>query len=177
MDVWVNNAGAGLSKSIEAFTDEEMDKLIDTNFKSAYWGCAAASAHMKGHGGVILNVTSFGAKMPRVFGGMYSATKIAVESITKSFAAELAPYGIRVVSILPGLIETPMTEGRVALNRDELTRCISSHQLGRPEHIAKPMVFLASEAAEYITGVSVEISGGKYSVQDPWKAWESVENV
>ena len=108
---------------------------------------------------------------------MYSATKNAVESLTKSFAAELAPYGIRVISILPGLIETPMTEGRVAVSREEMTRCISLHRLGRPEHVAKPMVFLASEAAEYITGVSIEISGGKYSVQDPWKAWGSVENV
>ena len=171
IDVWLNNAGTGISKKMMEFTVDDIDTLIDINFKSVYWGCRAAAERMMGRGGVILNTTSFAVKMPLLNGGIYAACKCAAQSLTKSFAAELAPHNIRVVSIIPGFIETPLTAKTVEQRRGELTRSIPAGRLGRPEDLAKTIVFLASEAAGYIPGVPVEISGGKYAVQDPWNAW------
>ncbi len=172
MDVWFNNAGTSLSKPITDFTDDDLELLIRTNFKSVYWGCAAAGCYMKGHGGgVILNTTSFAVKMPLTNGGLYAATKSAVQSLTKSFAAELAPYNVRTLAIIPGFIETPLTEKAVAAYRKELTSSIPAGRLGKPEDLAKTIVFLASDACRYMTGVSVEISGGKFAVQDPMTPW------
>lgn len=175
IDIWFNNAGTSINKRIDLFTEDELDKLIDTNFKSAYWGCAAAARYMIEHGGgVILNTTSFAVKLPLAGGGIYAATKSAVESLTKSFAAELAPYHIRVVSIIPGFIETPLTEKAVEIYRKELTSPVSAGRLGLPEDLARPIVAVASDGFDYLTGTSLEISGGKFIIQDamtPW-AWK-----
>ena len=87
-------------------------------------------------------------------------------------AAALAPFGIRVVGYIPGMIVTPISEEMVAQYREKFTKDIALGRLGRPEDLAKPLVFLASDAARYITGIDLEISGGKFTVQDcamPWR--------
>lgn len=172
VDVWVNNAGGGLNCFLSDISSEQLDAQIDINFKSVFWGSQTAAALMKAHGGVILNTSSFAIKMPLTGVGMYAAMKSAVHSLTKSLSAELAPYGIRVVSIVPGFVETPMTADAVARYRKELTMSVGAGRLGKPEDLAKPIVFLASDAADYISGVPIEISGAKYAVQDPWSSWQ-----
>src|SRR5699024_11073770 len=122
---------------------------VETNFKSVYWGCRAAAERMPDTGGVILNTTSFAVKMPLLNGGIYAACKCAAHSLTRSFAAELAPRGIRVISIIPGFIETPLTARAVAQHREELTRSIPAGRLGRADDLSRTIVFLASDAAGY----------------------------
>lgn len=176
LDVWINNAGVALDKPFMEFTGEDWDKVTATNLKAVFDCTQVAADYMvRQGGGVIINASSFCAKIPHANGVIYAATKAAVSNMTKSTAAALAPYGIRVVGYIPGMIVTPISEGMIARYREKFTRDIALGRLGRPEDLAKPIVFLASDAAAYITGVDLEISGGKFAVQDcamPWRFQE-----
>lgn len=126
----------------------------------------------QGRGGVILNAESYAVKIPHAQGAVYAATKAAVQSFVRSFAANLAPYGIRVIGYIPGMIVSEISEESIRENRKLYTQNIAMQRLGRPEDLAKTLVFLASDGAGYISGTDVEIAGGKYAVQDsefPWK--------
>ena len=173
LDVWVNNAGIGNNKKFLDFTGEDFDQMIAINMKAVFQCTQIAARIMKEQGGgVILNASSFNSKLAHANGVLYAATKAAVTSMTKSTAAALAPYGIRVLGYLPGMIVTPISEEMVRLHRDKFIRDIAIGRLGTPEDLAKPIVFLASDAASYMTGVDVEISGGKFAVQDCRMAWD-----
>ena len=92
IDVWLNNAGTGISKKMMEFTVDDIDTLIDINFKSVYWGCRAAAERMMGHGGVILNTTSFAVKMPLLNGDIVPATINGIAKGTKGTPGELRGY-------------------------------------------------------------------------------------
>lgn len=173
LDIWMNNAGIAIDKPLMEFHEEDWNQMLATNLQAVYDGTRlAASYMMKKDGGVILNASSFASKIPHANGVIYAATKAAVSNLTKSTAAALAPYGIRVVGYIPGMIMTPISERSIGNYREEFIRNISLGRLGRPEDLAAPLVFLASDRASYITGVDVEISGGKFAVQDcqmPWR--------
>lgn len=173
IDIWINNAGTNVRKPFDEVTEEEWNRLIETNFKSVFFGTAAAAEIMKknGKGGVVLNTSSFTAVIPTGGIALYSAIKAGVESLTKTTAAELAVHGIRVLSVIPGYIETPLTAKNVAANFDELVRNIPMRRLGKPEDLASAYVFLASEAAGYINGTSLIVGGGKLSTQNPMWCW------
>ena len=176
LDVWVNNAGIGNNKRFLDFTGEDFDQIVDVNMKSVFQCTQIAAEVMKKQGsGVILNATSFNAKLAHANGVLYAATKAAVSSMTKSTAAALAPFGIRVLGYLPGMIVTPISEEMVKQHREKFIRDISMRRLGTPEDLAKPIVFLASDAAGYMTGTDIEISGGKFAVQDCSLAWKMEE--
>ena len=115
----------------------------------------------------------FSAKIPNAGRAIYSAAKSGVSSLTRSAAAEYAPFGIRVVGIVPGMIETEISRENISKNRALLQMDSASQRLGVPEDLAQPMVFLASDACGYITGVDIEISGGKFCVQKPQFPWET----
>lgn len=168
LDVWINNAGISIDKPFLSFTDEDWNKIVSINLKAVFDATQIAARLMidQGTGGVILNASSFCAKIPHANGVLYAATKAAVSNMTKSTAAALAPYGIRVVGYIPGMIVTPISERMIAQYRDKFTKDIALGRLGHPEDLAKPIVFLASDAAGYITGIDLEISGGKFTVQD-----------
>ena len=135
-------------------------------------GTKLAAHHMKGQGkGVIINAASFASIIPSAGSSAYAATKAAVLSFTRTSAAELAPLNIRVFAFIPGMIKSEMTEVVIEKKRQFLTEQIALNRLGEPEDIADPLVFLASDAARYITGNAVEISGGKFCVQNPMYAW------
>ncbi|MBQ6322046.1 MAG: SDR family oxidoreductase [Lachnospiraceae bacterium] len=173
LDVWVNNAGIGINKRFLDFTDADFDQIVSINMKAVFQCTQIAAEKMKQQGGgVILNATSFNAKLAHANGVLYAATKAAVTSMTKSTAAALAPFGIRVLGYLPGMIVTPISEEMVRLHGDQFKRDISLNRLGTPEDLAKPIVFMASDAASYMTGVDVEISGGKFAVQNCRMAWD-----
>ena len=173
LDVWVNNAGIGINKPFLDFTREDWDQISAINLRAVIDCTQIAARIMKDQGGgVILNASSFCAKIPHANGVLYAATKAAVSNLTRSTAAALAPFGIRVVGYIPGMIVTPISEEMVAQYREKFTKDIALGRLGRPEDLAKPLVFLASDAARYITGIDLEISGGKFTVQDcamPWR--------
>lgn len=172
LDVWINNAGVGNNKKFIDYTDEDFDQIFSVNLKAVFQ-CTqiAATVMMKQNKGVILNASSFNSKLAHANGVLYAATKAGVTSMTKSTAAALAPYGIRVLGYLPGMIVTPISEENVAKYKDKFIKDIALHRLGYPEDLAKPIVFLASDCASYMTGVDVEISGGKFAVQDCSLAW------
>ena len=170
--VWVNNAGSNQIKSLIDYDDEEMEKMISINLKSFIICTNAAARAMRGRGGVIINASSFAAVMPNAGRGIYSACKTAVLSLTRTYAAELAADGIRVVAYIPGQIETEMTRNVVkVIGHEKLVGNIAMRRMGQPEDLAKPIVFLASDGAGYINGCSVEVAGAKFSVQNPGYAW------
>lgn len=174
IDVWVNNAGIAINRPALDFTEEEYRKVVSINMDAVFFGSQIAARHMirQGRGGVILNAESYAVRIPHAQGAVYAATKAAVQSFVRSFAANLAPYGIRVIGYIPGMIVSEISEESIRENRKLYTQNIAMQRLGRPEDLAKTLVFLASDAAGYISGTDIEIHGGKYAVQDsefPWK--------
>ncbi|MFM0222998.1 SDR family NAD(P)-dependent oxidoreductase [Paraburkholderia dipogonis] len=172
IDVWISNAGTFLKMKLIDTPEDEWHKTMDVNLKSVYYGGLIAADKLKKRGGgVLINAASFGALIPVLGSGAYAASKAAVVNMTGSLAGELAPFNIRVVGFIPGLIETPMTADFVATKRDSLASQVALNRLGTPDEVAKVLLFLASDCASYITGTSVEIAGGKFCVQNPANAW------
>jgi len=172
IDVWINNAGIYPErKPLLDVTEEEWDETFRVNVKSVFIGTKIAAAHMKKRGaGVILNASSFAAVIPTAGSSAYGPTKSVIVSLTRTSAAELAPFHIRVVAYVPGMIRTAMSEPVIAARPQFLTKQALG-RVGEPEDIADTLVFLASDAAAYITGTSVEISGGRFCVQNLQYAW------
>lgn len=174
IDVWINNAGIYPQKALMEMSMEEWERLLAVNLTSVLICTRAVCGVMKkSGGGVVVNAASFAGLVPSAGSGGYAATKAAILSLTRTFAAELAVHGIRVVAYAPGVIETPMTRGVVDARREALLAQVPLHRLGRPEDVAKAIVFLASEAAGYITGTHLEITGGKLCVQNPEQPWRN----
>ncbi len=172
IDIWVNNAGISDPMPFTNTSEEAFDRLININLKSVFYSCMISSEIMKKTGGgVIINTSSFASVIPTAGKALYGATKAAVNSLTRSLAAELAADNIRVVSVIPGYIQTDMTRENIANNKDWLISNITANRLGKPEDMVGAYLFLASKAAEYITGVCLEVSGGKLCVQNPMWSW------
>ena len=109
---------------------------------------------------MILNASSFASLIPHANVVIYAATKAAVSGMTRSTAAALAPWGIRVVGYIPGMIQTEISADFIDAYREKFTKDISLGRIGVPEDLAKPIVFLSSECAGYISGCDIQISGG-----------------
>ena len=174
LDVFINNAGAQCRKPFQQFTEEDFYRVVDTNLKSVFFGCAFASEVMKKTGGgVIINTSSFTATIPTSGISLYSATKGAVEQLTRVFASELAGDHIRVVSIQPGMTVTDLTRDNCEKNWDRLVSAISMKRLASPDDMIGGYLFLASEAAGYISGTSLQITGAKFATQNPHYAYRA----
>jgi 3-oxoacyl-[acyl-carrier protein] reductase len=168
IDVLFNNAGLPQAFTpFENSTDELFDRIVDVNLRGVFYGCRAAIPRMKAQGGgVILNTASTAGIRPRPGLAIYNASKGAVITLTKSLAAELAPYRIRVVSICPVATETPMLstflgEEDVEEARKRFIATIPWGRLNRPQDLARAAVFLASPDAEMVTGTAFEVDGGR----------------
>lgn len=179
IDVWVNNAGVAINRDCTEFTEEEYDRIMNTNLKSVFFCSRIAAKYMKLQktGGVILNASSFVVNIPHANGAVYAASKAGVSSLTRTFAACLAPYNIRVLGYIPGMIVSDMSSDFIEQNREKFVRDISMHRLGVPEDLAKPIVFMASDAAGYMTGFDIEITGGKFAVQACDYGWKRLEEI
>lgn len=175
IDIWINNAGANHFQMLIDYTPQDFADMIAININSIFYGSQiAAKQMMKQGGGVILNAASYAAVTPLAGKSPYAACKSAVVSLTKSMAGEWAPYGIRVNAYIPGLIRTEISAPNIEKMGDALLRDIPLHRVGEPEDLADSLLFLASDRSAYITGTTLEISGGKRCVQNPWYAWEEV---
>ncbi len=175
LDVLVNNAGLLRPKNIVDLPEDEWDKLIGVNLKSVFLCSKAAIPLMRRAGsGVIANASSFTAVIPSAGLSAYSAAKAAVANLTRTMAGELAPYGIRVVGYIPGVIETNLTLAMRQSNLQGLVDPIALRRCGKPEEVADVVVFLCSGPARYMSGALVEISGGKFCVQNASAAWAAV---
>jgi NAD(P)-dependent dehydrogenase (short-subunit alcohol dehydrogenase family) len=159
--ILVNNAGGNRPKLMVDVDDETLDWMIDLNIRSVYKIARAAARAMQ-RGGVIINMSSQMGHVGSPKRTVYCMTKHAVEGLTKAMAVELAPRGIRVVSVAPTFVVTPMTEG---MFQDEEFRrfvydMVPLGALPVPEDIAQAIVFLASPAARFVTGDSLRVDGG-----------------
>ena len=160
LDVLVNNAGLFQRKPVLELSEADWDGLLDVNLKGAFFCAQAAGQAMRGRGGAIVNVGSDAGWS----GGLnpcahYAASKAGLASITRSFAKELAPHGIRVNALAPGLITTEMG-GTASATLPGLR--IPLGREGTADEVAAAVVFLASDEASYVTGAILNLSGGLF---------------
>ncbi len=166
IDILYNNAGIAMQRTpIEEIDDALFDRIIAVNLRSVHLGVKHAVPHMKRQGGgVILNTGSTAGIRPRVGASSYAASKGAVIAITKALALELAPFRIRVVSINPVAVDTPMLHG-IHQGRSEALdgylTTIPMGRLNRAEDIANAALYLASDEAFMVTGTAFEVDGGR----------------
>jgi 3-oxoacyl-[acyl-carrier protein] reductase len=167
IDIIVNNAGwTHRNKPLLEVTEEEFDRVYAINVKSIFHMVSAAVPRLKGRGGVILNVGSTAGIRPRPGLTWYNSTKGAVNLLTRSLAVELAPERIRVNCIAPvmgatGLLESFMGLPDTPENRARFIATIPLGRLSEPKDIANAALYLASDEAEFVTGVVLEIDGGR----------------
>ena len=172
IDIWVSNAGIMVEKKIIDTPEDLWQKTMDVNLKSVYYGgLIAADKIRKRGGGVLINAASFASLIPSVGSGAYAASKAAIANMTRTLAGELAPFNIRVVGFIPGVIETPMTAQWIDKKGKTLASQHALNRVGRADEIANALLFLASDCASFITGTCLEITGGKFCVQNPSDAW------
>lgn len=173
LDILVNNAGIYPSSPILQTSEEMWDSVFDINLKGVFCYSQTAAQEMikAGHGGKIINMASIGGERPYGQEAPYAASKGGLVILTKALALELAPYDILVNAVSPGTIMTPGTDAaRAALTAGGagtpeeimgafLTR-VPLRRMGQPDDVAKVVLFLASGAADYMTGSYVLVDGG-----------------
>ena len=162
VNVLVNNAGMGIPKSIEEMAEAEYRKVIDINQVGVFLGMKSVLKSMKkAQGGSIINISSlsgFAGSRDQV---AYDASKFAVRGMTKTAAVEFSDYGIRVNSVHPGIVETPLlqTEGAEEIIK-ELEKGIPLKRIAKPADVSNLILYLASDDSSYSTGSEFTVDGG-----------------
>ncbi len=165
VDVLVNNAATNFYfGDVLNATEAAWDKTVEVNMKGYFFMSQhAAKMMIDGGGGSIINIASVNAVRPALMQGIYSITKAGVVNMTKAFAKELAPYGVRVNAILPGLTETKFAS--VMTSNEELMEkiilpTIPMKRVAQPDEMAGAALFLACSASSYVTGTTIVVDGG-----------------
>jgi 3-oxoacyl-[acyl-carrier protein] reductase len=165
IDVLVNNAGSLIERQrLADITEARIDEVLALNFKSAVFAAQAVAPAMTARGrGAIINVVSIAGHNGGGPGaGAYAAAKAALQAMSKSLAKELAPQGVRVNAVSPGVIDTPFHE---VFSTPEMIRqavaAIPLRRLGTAAECASVIAFLASDAASYVVGETIEVNGGQ----------------
>jgi NAD(P)-dependent dehydrogenase (short-subunit alcohol dehydrogenase family) len=164
IDILVNNAGINLKKEFTEVTDEDFMRIIQTNVMAVFSISREVVKNMiTNGGGSIINISSMASQygIPKVIA--YTASKSAIEGMTKAMAVELSPKGVRVNCIAPGFIATDMSAKALNDDAERKQKVLSRTpmgELGEPSDIGDAAVFLASDAARYITGVVLPVDGG-----------------
>jgi len=167
LDILVNNAGVThLPQAMEEITEEDFDRVLAVNAKSVYWSARTIVPHMKNNGGgAILNIASTAGVSPRPRLSWYNASKGWMITATRSMAVELAPDGIRVNALNPVAGETPLLKSFMGEDTPEMRqKFLSTIPLGRfsqPRDLGNAACFLCSDEADMITGVALEVDGGR----------------
>jgi NAD(P)-dependent dehydrogenase (short-subunit alcohol dehydrogenase family) len=175
VDVLVNNAGVNVEGLVSDLDPERWRRAFEVNVTGTFLMSQAVIPTMKNqHSGRIINAASFAAIIPSVGSAAYAASKAAVVQLTRVLASELGPWDVTVNAYAPGMIPTAMN-GFADMPEPAQSRLLDTLSLrrwGRPEDVADLVCFLASDAAQYITGTLVDVSGGKFSTQMPHRAYE-----
>jgi 3-oxoacyl-[acyl-carrier protein] reductase len=163
LDVMVNNAGITRDTTMRKMTVADFELVVDVSLKGAWLGTRAAAGYMREHGGgSIINMSSISGKVGNPGQTNYSAAKAGIVGLTKAAAKEVGFAGVRVNALQPGIIDTPMT----AVLSDEIkAQRIADIPLGRfgqPAEVAQVALFLASDMSSYLTGITIEITGGRH---------------
>jgi 3-oxoacyl-[acyl-carrier protein] reductase len=160
LDVLVNNAGVADRHHISEMTDEAWERVLDVNLRGAFLMTRAALAHMMPRReGWIVSIASVSAKSGATDAN-YVASKAGLIGFTKSVARDVAPYGIYVNAVAPGLVDTAMAQ---AMETGRRQRMLDNTPLGRmatPEEVANVVAFLASPLASYVVGATIDVNGG-----------------
>ncbi len=164
VDIMVNNAGVETRTSVLDTTEEQYDRVLSINLKSAFFGTQIAAKQMlkQGGGGRIINVTSVHEDWPMPGNTAYCLAKGGMRMLTRTAGVELAPHGIRVVGVGPGAVATPIN---LATMHDpalmaKLNAAIPLGRMAEPEEIASVVVFLAGDGASYLTATTIFADGG-----------------
>jgi NAD(P)-dependent dehydrogenase (short-subunit alcohol dehydrogenase family) len=163
IDILVNNAAVALATRFEQITEEEWRRTFEVNVTAVFLLIRAVLPAMREQGyGRIVNISSTAGKTVSTLGGAhYTASKAALQGLTRAAAKELGPYGITVNAICPGLFDTELTrENATPEQLAAIARTFPVRRLGEAVEVADLICFLASEAAGYITGASLDINGG-----------------
>ena len=171
IDCWVNNAGSARSQDVGPLldlTEDQWDAVTDLNLKWTFFACQAAARSMSqgssARGGTIINVSSRSGSQPNPMTGQYGAAKAGVENLTATMAVEWGHLGIRVNAVAPGLVVTPesMASGSMTSpsRRQRQVDAVPLRRLGTVEDVAAACVFLASDEAGWITGETMQVTGG-----------------
>lgn len=161
VDILVNNAGVTRDNLIMRLTEEDYDKVLNTNLKGAFLCCKAASRlMMRQRYGRIVNLSSVVGLRGNAGQTAYAASKAGVIGLTKSLAKELASRGVTANAVAPGYIATDMTAALPEAARADMVRQIPAARPGQPEEVARAVAFLADEQSSYITGQVLCVDGG-----------------
>lgn len=165
IDILVNNAGINMKKSFVDVTDEDFQAILQTNVTAVFALSREVVKHQLENGikGVIINISSMASQygIPKVIA--YTASKSAIEGMTKAMATELSPYGIRINCVAPGFIATDMSAKALDADPERKSKALGRTpmgHLGQPADIGAAVLFLASDAAKYVTGVVLQVDGG-----------------
>jgi NAD(P)-dependent dehydrogenase (short-subunit alcohol dehydrogenase family) len=180
VDVLVNNAGINVEGMVADLDPARFKAAMDVNVGGVFHVSQAVIPVMRQAGrGRIINAASFAAIVPSVGSAAYAASKAAVVQFTRVLASELGPWGITVNAYAPGMVPTAMNgfAEMPPAAQDRLLDTLSLRRWETPDDVADLIVFLASDAAGYITGTLIDVSGGKLATQIPAKAYEAAGNL
>ncbi|MBW1766230.1 MAG: SDR family oxidoreductase [Deltaproteobacteria bacterium] len=166
VSILVNNAGITQPKGISEITEADYDAVLDVNLRGTFLCSKAVIPNMRRLGrGSIICISSVSAKRGGgIFGGPhYSASKAGILGLTRAMARELAPEGIRVNAIAPGLIDTDITKGKLSdEQKADVLKSIPMGRMGQPIDVARACLFFASSLSEYVTGEVMDVNGGMH---------------
>jgi 3-oxoacyl-[acyl-carrier protein] reductase len=161
IDILVNSAGIVMDGLMGAMTREQWQAVIETNLGGTYNYCHAVTQYMMmQRRGSIINLSSTAAEFAARGQVNYAASKGGINGLTRALAKELAPRGVRVNAVAPGMIETDMSEFVRGAAGDQIVKAIPLKRIGKPEEIASVAAFLASDDAAYLTGQVLRVDGG-----------------